>query len=445
MRAPGAEALLLVLGLAFGALGCGDSATLGVASGMGESPALPPPEPTLIPTVDVATAVGWRVGETPTAAPGLRVSAFAQNLDHPRWLYRLPNGDVLVAETNAPAKRENKRGLKGLLMRLAMKRTGGAAPTANRIRLLRDADHDGRAELATVFLQHLSSPFGMALVGDALYVANTDALMRFEYRRGATELSGPGQKVVELPAGKVNHHWTKNVIASRDGERLFVTVGSNSNVAESGIAREKNRAAILEVDPATRRATVYASGLRNPNGLAWEPRSGALWTTVNERDEIGGDLVPDYLTHVERSGFYGWPYSYYGQHVDERVQPQRPDLVAKALVPDYALGAHTASLGLAFNTMDCFPQQFAEGAFVGQHGSWNRKPPSGYAVIFVPFRGGEPDGMPVDVLTDFLDAKGGVVAATETKVAVAAQRIGRFRVEAPGANIAAFRYTVANP
>ncbi|HEU4428004.1 MAG TPA: sorbosone dehydrogenase family protein [Myxococcota bacterium] len=403
MKSPVRPALALAVALAFG---CGDSATLGVASGVGASPALPPPNPTLVPTVDIAPAVGWRAGVAPTPAAGLRVEAFARDLDHPRWLYRLPNGDVLVAETNAPAKRENERGLKGLLMRLAMKRTGGAVPSANRIRLLRDADHDGRAELATVFLQGLHSPFGMALVGDSLYVANTDALMRFEYRRGATELAGPGQKIVDLPAGKVNHHWTKNVIASPDGARLYVTVGSNSNVAESGLKRERGRALILEVDPATRSATVFASGLRNPNGLAFEPRTGALWTTVNERDEIGSDLVPDYLTHLERAGFYGWPYSYYGQHVDERVQPQRPELVAKALVPDYALGAHTAALGLAFNTMDCFPQRFAEGAFIGLHGSWNRKPPSGYEVIFVPFREGEPDGMPLGVLTGFLDADG---------------------------------------
>jgi len=409
MRAPGADtrsALALSVALALCPLGCGDSATLSESSGVGESPALPPPKSTLVPTVAISKAIGWRAGETPSAAAGLRVDAFAKDLDHPRWLYRLPNGDVLVAETNAPPKRENKRGIKGFLMRLAMKRTGGAAPTANRIRLLRDADHDGHAELASVFLRNLNSPFGMTLVGDALYVANTDALLRFEYRRGATELPGPGQQIASLPAGEVNHHWTKNVIASRDGKRLYVTVGSNSNVAESGLERERERATILEIDPATRETRVFASGLRNPNGLAWQPQSGELWTTVNERDEIGSDLVPDYMTAVKRGGFYGWPYSYYGQHVDERVQPQRPDLVAKAIVPDYALGAHTASLGLAFNTMDCFPQRYAQGAFVGQHGSWNRNPPSGYKVIFVPFREGEPDGMPVDVLTGFLDGEG---------------------------------------
>ena len=412
--------LLLFGGVTLGIAGCGEVATLPGDAGFGAKPALPAPHPTLLPTVKIAPAKGWPAGVMPIAAPGLAVGVYASGLDHPRWLYVLPNGDVLVAETNAPPKPGDGKGIKGWIMKLVMKRAGAAMPSANRITLLRDADGDGTAETRSVFLQGLNSPFGMALIGHDLYVANSDALMRFAYNAGETRISASGVKVVDLPAGPINHHWTKNVIASRDGSRLYVTIGSNSNVAENGMENEVNRAAILEVDPATNRTRVFASGLRNPNGLAWQPQSGALWTTVNERDEIGSDLVPDYMTSVREGAFYGWPYSYYGQHVDERVKPQRPDLVASAIAPDYALGAHTASLGLVFYEGKLLPKRFAGGAFIGQHGSWNRNPRSGYKVIFVPFDRGRPAGPPEDVLTGFLSAKGDALGRP---VGVAVDRI----------------------
>jgi glucose/arabinose dehydrogenase len=334
------------------------------------------------------------------------VKALASGLDHPRWLHVLPNGDVLVAESNAPPRPEQGKGIKGWIKKWFMTRAGAGVPSANRITLLRDADGDGVAETRTVFLQGLNSPFGMALVGRNLYVANTDAVVRYTYSDGATQITGPGVKVADLPAGPLNHHWTKNVIASRDGSRLYVTVGSNSNAAENGLDKEEGRAAILEVDTRSGAQRIFASGLRNPNGLAWEPASGALWTVVNERDELGSDLVPDYLTSVKDGGFYGWPYSYFGQHVDGRVQPPRPDLVAKAIVPDYALGSHVAPLGLAAAEGSALPAPFRSGMFVGQHGSWNRRPRSGYNVVFVPFTGGKPSGRPVEVLTGFVSADG---------------------------------------
>jgi glucose/arabinose dehydrogenase len=334
------------------------------------------------------------------------VKAYARELVHPRWLYVLPNGDVLVAETNAPPKPEDGKGIKGWIMGIVMGRAGAGVPSANRISLLRDADGDGIAEMRTIFLQGLNSPFGMALIDDKLYVANADVIMRFPYREGATQISEAGTKVVDLPGGPINHHWTKNIIASQDGKKLYATVGSNSNVAENGMENEVHRAAILEVDLATSTSRVFAAGLRNPNGMDWQPQTGKLWTVVNERDEIGGDLVPDYLTSVRDGGFYGWPYSYYGQHVDERVKPQRPDLVAAAIAPDYALGPHTASLGLTFYDAKLLPAQYTNGAFVGQHGSWNRKPRSGYKVVFVPFDQGKPHGMPQDILTGFVNADG---------------------------------------
>jgi glucose/arabinose dehydrogenase len=383
---------------------CGESARLTVADGSGVQPELPPPARSLIPVIDIAPATGWTAGRTPVAANGLAVAAFARDLDHPRWLYVLPNGDVLVAETNAPERESARKGIKKFVMGRAMKKAGSATPSADRITLLRDADGDGEPELRTTFVADLNSPFGMVLVGDDFYVANTDALVRFEYRTGSTSVAGPGVMVAPLPAGAVNHHWTKNVVASPDGMRLYVTVGSNSNVGERGLDEERQRAAILEIDAGTGATAVYASGLRNPNGLAWEPQTGALWTVVNERDEIGSDLVPDYLTSVVRGGFYGWPYSYFGAHVDERVAPN-PELVATARVPDYALGPHTASLGLLFYAADALPG-YRGGAFVAQHGSWNRKPPSGYRVVFIPFAAGRPQGIPRDVLTGFLDDDG---------------------------------------
>jgi glucose/arabinose dehydrogenase len=392
--------------LALGFSGCGDVATVPIKEEMGPNPKLPPPKHTLVPTVNIAPAKGWPEGGKPVAASGLAVAAFASGFEHPRWLYVLPNGDVLVAETSAPPKPEDGKGLKGWVMKQTMKRAGSRVPSANRITLLRDADGDGVAETRTTFLEGLNSPFGMALVGHDLYVANTDAIVRFPYNDGDTKITATGVKVVDLPAGPINHHWTKNVIASPDGSSLYVTVGSNSNVGENGMDKEADRAAILEIDLKTGRSRVFASGLRNPNGLAWQPESGALWTAVNERDEIGSDLVPDYITSVKDGAFYGWPYSYYGQHVDNRVKEPRPDLVAQAIAPDYALGPHTASLGLAFNEGKLFPHHYANGAFVGQHGSWNRKPRSGYKVIFVPFANGRPDGEPEDVLTGFVDADG---------------------------------------
>jgi glucose/arabinose dehydrogenase len=396
--------LALILAAVAMLAGC-ESARLPVQAGMGPSPELPPPHPQTIPTVKIAPAKGWPAGVMPAAAPGLAVQPFATRLEHPRWLYVLPNGDVLVAETNAPPRPDEKKGLKAKFMAFFMRRAGSDTPSANRITLLRDADHDGIAETRSVFLQGLNSPFGMTLVGHDLYVANTDAVVRFPYADGATRISATPIKVADLPAGPRNHHWTKNILASRDGSKLYATVGSNSNVAEHGMAIEANRADILEIDLASGRTRIFASGLRNANGLAWEPRSGALWAAVNERDEIGSDLVPDYITSVKDGGFYGWPYSYYGQHVDARVAPQRPDLVASALVPDYAVGPHTASLGLAFDEGSLLPAHYAGGAFVGQHGSWNRKPLSGYKVLFVPFTDGHPSGAAEDVLTGFVDEK----------------------------------------
>ncbi|AXJ04044.1 sorbosone dehydrogenase [Pseudomonas fluorescens] len=395
--------LVFVIVLAGGLAACGESSSLQVSDGTGPSPKLPEPNKTLIPTVNIAPAIGWPAGAKPTAAAGTQVAAFAENLDHPRWLYVLPNGDVLVAETNAPPKPEDGKGIRGWVMKKVMGRAGAGVPSPNRITLLRDSDHDGVAETRTVFLQNLNSPFGMTLVGNDLYVADTDRLLRFNYEPGATEIKSQPIKVVDLPGGTLNHHWTKNVIASKDGSKLYVTVGSNSNVGENGLDQEEGRAAIWEVDRATGNHRIFASGIRNPNGLAWEPQSGALWTAVNERDEIGSDLVPDYITSVKDGGFYGWPFSYYGQHIDVRVEPQRPDMVAKAIAPDYAVGPHTASLGLTFAEGNRLPAQFKEGAFIGQHGSWNRKPHSGYKVIFVPFAAGKPSGKPVDVLTGFLD------------------------------------------
>lgn len=374
--------------------------------GFGPEPVLPSPDKQLIPTVNVAPVQRWTAEQRPAVAAGLAVQAYARDLDHPRWLYVLPNGDVLVAETNAPPKPEDSKGIKGAIMQSQMKKAGAVTPSANRITLLRGLDANGVAQTRSVFLQGLNSPFGMALVGKDLYIANSDALVRFPYEAGQTSITAPGTKVMDLPGGPINHHWTKNVVASADGKFLYVSVGSNSNVGENGMAAEDGRAAIWQLTRATGKARVYATGLRNPNGMAWEPKTGALWTAVNERDELGNDLVPDYMTSVKDGAFYGWPYSYYGQHVDARVKPPRPELVATAIAPDYALGAHTASLGLAFSDGKLLPERYQSGAFVGQHGSWNRKPFSGYKVIFVPFANGVPAGAPQDVLSGFLDKNG---------------------------------------
>ncbi|MGQ0673685.1 MAG: PQQ-dependent sugar dehydrogenase [Hyphomicrobium sp.] len=415
----------LVLSMVLALSACGDEARLKEEAGSGPNPTLPAPGGGFVPTVNIAPAVGWPQDAKPRAAAGLSVARFADGLDHPRWLHVLPNGDVLVAETNAPEQTEGKSGIRGWVMGWVMKRAGAAVPSANRITLLRDADGDGIAETRSVLLSGLNSPFGMALVGDQLYVANTDALVRFPYKTGDTAITAAPTKVADLPSGPRNHHWTKNVIASADGRHLYVTVGSNSNVAEHGMAIEDRRAAILEIDAVSGATRVFASGLRNPNGLAWQ-QDGTLWTTVNERDELGSDLVPDYLTSVRDGGFYGWPYSYFGQHVDARVEPPRPDLVEKAIVPDYALGPHTASLGLAFYHGELLPTRYRSGAFIGQHGSWNRIPLSGYKVVFVPFENGKPAGPLEDVLTGFVDEDGdamgrpvGVAVASDGALLVA--------------------------
>jgi len=397
---------LALLIAALGCSGCASAARLPVSAGTGPDPTLPPPSTSLIPMVKVATARGWPPGGKPVAAEGMSVGAFAQGLQHPRWLYVLPNGDVLVAETNAPTRPDDNKGLKGHFFKKYQRKAGGAAPSANRITLLRDADGDGVAETRSVLVSGLNAPFGMAVVDGRLYVANTDAVVSFPFTPGQTQITAPPTKLADLPGGTLNHHWTKSLIASPDGSKLYVGVGSNSNVAENGIAKEEGRAAIWEIDRASGRSRVFATGLRNPVGMAFQPDSGALWTSVNERDELGSDLVPDYMTSVKDGGFYGWPYSYYGPNVDKRVKPQRPDLVASAIKPDYALGPHTASLGLVWSDGGSLPAPFGRGMFVGQHGSWNRYPRSGYKVIFVPFAGSMPSGPPVDVLSGFLADKG---------------------------------------
>ena len=409
IRLKGSFATLSVLGIvlaAFALTGCSSASRFNEIEGVGASPKLPAPDPSLIPTVNVAPAVGWSSDAAPTPVAGTAVVAFARGLNHPRWLYVLPNGDVLVAETNAPPGSSGTTGIKGWFFKRYQKKAGGASPSANRITLLRDADGDGVAEVRAPFLAGLNSPFGMALVGNLLYIANADAVVKVPYVTGQTEISAAVTNVTDLPQGSHNHHWVKNILASPDGKRLYAAIGSNSNVAENGMHEEEGRAAIWEIDLATGSKRPFATGLRNPVGMAWEPESGALWTAVNERDELGNDLVPDYMTAVRDGGFYGWPYSYYGANVDERVKPPRPDLVATAIVPDYALGSHTASLGLAYSAANTLPPALQRGMFIGQHGSWNRKPRSGYKVIFVPFSGGKPSGPPVDVLTGFVTADG---------------------------------------
>jgi len=397
---------ILSLGAVAVAAACGSPARVPVSAETGVHPEIPRPKESLIPVINVVKAKKWTDDATPVAAEGLAVRAFARELNHPRWLYVLPNGDVLVAETNAPKRPDDGKGIKGFFFRYFQAKAGGAVPNENRIILLRDTNGDGIVDTRSVFLSGLHSPFGMTLVGDALYVANSDAIVRFPYVTGATNIVAPGVKVVDLPAGRINHHWTKNVIASPDGTKLYASVGSNSNAMENGVLHETGRAAIWEIDRATGRHRVFASGMRNPVGLAWEPESGKLWASVNERDELGSDLVPDYMTSVRDGGFYGWPYSYYGQHIDYRIEPQRPELVDRAIVPDYALGSHTSSLGLTWSGARAMPPRFMSGMFVGQHGSWNRKPYSGYKVIFVPFEHGKPSGKPIDVLTGFIRDNG---------------------------------------
>lgn len=406
---------ILIIGVAISALAaCGQSpGAPNTTVGYGPNPTLPEPSRSLLPTVKISKVVGWSKDAKPRAPAGFMVQPFATGLDHPRWLLVLPNGDVLVAESNKPARQDKPKGLRAFAETLLMKKAGAGAPSADRISLLRDQDGDGIADLKTPFLVNLHSPFGMALVGNTLYVANADAIVAFPYVEGATTISDGPRKIADLPGGPINHHWTKNIIASPDGTKLYASVGSNSNVGENGMDNEVDRAAILEVDLATGQKRVFASGLRNPVGLSWNPANGQLWTSVNERDEMGNDLVPDYMTSVREGGFYGWPYSYFGRHVDRRIKDKdrRPDLVERAIVPDYALGAHTASLGLTFYTgaqdqKGGFPARYKDGVFVGQHGSWNRNPQAGYKVVFVPFSGGKPAGGVEDFLTGFLDGEG---------------------------------------
>ncbi|MGC4080132.1 MAG: sorbosone dehydrogenase family protein [Rubrivivax sp.] len=420
-------AALAPLALAGALLGCSETSRLQNGADVGPDPTLVEPVRTLLPTVKVAKAVGWPQGQQPVAAPGLQVQAFATGLDHPRWLQVLPNGDVLVAETNAPERPEEGRGsLKGWFMKLTMKKAGAGVPSADRITLLRDTDGDGRAETRTPFLENLHSPFGMALVGDRFFVANTDAVMEYPYRDGETRIAAAGRRLAELPGGPRNHHWTKSLIASADGRTLYATVGSNSNVGENGLEDERGRAAIWAIDVASGAMRLHASGLRNPNGMAWEPATGVLWVVVNERDELGSDLVPDYLTSVREGGFYGWPYRWWGNRVETRVQA--PAALPETIRPDYALGAHVAALGLAAargSTVTTPLGGATDGMFVGEHGSWNRRPPSGYKVVFVPFVGGRPKGQPVDVLTGFLDAEG---QARGRPVGVAVDRHGALLV-----------------
>ncbi|MCZ8085736.1 MAG: sorbosone dehydrogenase family protein [Brevundimonas sp.] len=402
-----AAAVAVVLGLAAAGLSsCSGGPLAPEAERFGPSPALPVPSSRLLPLVRIAPARGWAEGQVPTPAAGLQVQAFALGLEHPRWLYVLPNGDVLVAESNAPAREGGGGGgLRDRVARWIMARAGAGTPSPDRITLLRDADGDGVAEQRHLFADDLTSPFGIALVGERLYIANADALVVAPYAPGQTRLTARPEKVADLPAGR-NHHWTKSLVASPDGTRLYVGVGSNSNIAEFGLEEEVNRAAILEIDPATGAVAVYASGLRNPVGMDWNPVTGELWTAVNERDELGNDLPPDYMTSVRRGEFFGWPWSYWGRTVDTRVRPANPAAVARSRTPDYALGAHTASLGLVFTRGARLGPDLADGVFVGQHGSWNRSPPSGYKVIFVPFADGRPAGPPRDVLTGFLGPDG---------------------------------------
>ena len=411
---------------------CGDMARLPELAATGPNPELATPVQSLIPTVNIAPAKGWPEGGKPVAMASTQVERFAERLDHPRWLYVLPNGDVLVAETNKPPKGDLPFSFKRWAMGVVMKRAGAGTPSANRLTLLRDANGDGVAEVRNVFLDGLHSPFGMALVGENFYVANTDSVMRFAYRSGADRIEGAGTKIVDLPAGPNNQHWTRGLLASADGSKLYVSVGSDSNIAEGGIEAEKGRAAIWEIDVASGSHRIFATGLRNPVGMAISPGTQALWVVVNERDELGSDLVPDYLTSVRDGAFYGWPYSYYGNHVDTRVQPAQPDLVAKAVKPDYALGAHVAALGLASSHGVRLSEALREGMFIGRHGSWNRKPHSGYDVVFVPFARGLPNGPIVSVLTGFVDSDG---EAMGRPVGVAVDKAGALLVADDVGNI----------
>jgi len=417
---------LALAGAAAVALGGAAPDDFDIKTQIGPNPVLPEPQQFLIPPVHIAKVVGWKEGETPTVPDGMKVTAMATGLDHPRSVYTLPNGDVLVVESEGPGLEPVSRP-KTVVMHLmqSFATSSGSGQKSNRITLLRDTHGDGKYDLRTVFIDHLFSPFGVSLVGNDLYVANTDAILRFRYTPGATSITEPGTVLTPLPGGPIDHHWTKSLVASEDGTKLYAGVGSNSNITENGMQAEIDRASIWEIDRATGAHRIFADGLRNPNGLSWEPQSHALWAVINERDELGPNLVPDYLTSVRDGGFYGWPYSYFGQHVDPRVKPERPDLVAKAIMPDYALSSHVAPLGLVFNTGGGLPAKYSGGAFVGEHGSWNREILNGYKVVFVPFANGKPNGMAEDVVTGFLNGEG---QARGRPVAVALDKAGALMV-----------------
>ena len=388
----------------------------------GPDPQLPAPDRALVPRMNVSKVVGWQPGETPTVPPGFKIEAIATGLSNPRNLLALPNGDLLVVESQKSGAEPIERPKRKVMDWIEKKAHGGSgkAGPSNRILLLRDSNGDGKPDAQSVLIDGLNAPFGIVLVGDVLYVADTDAILRFPYKAGDTQVGGPPAKVCDLPAGPINHHWTKSLAASADGSKLYAGVGSNSNILERGVEAELNRADILEVDARTGASTVFAHGLRNPNGLTFYPGSDVLWTVVNERDELGPNLVPDYMTSVKRGAFYGWPYSYWGQNVDERVRPQRPDLVKAAIKPDYGLSSHVAPLSLAFYTGSSFPAQFKGGAFIGEHGSWNRPERNGYKVVFIRFENGKPVGQPVDFVTDFLKGEN----ARGRPVGVAVDRTG---------------------
>jgi glucose/arabinose dehydrogenase len=421
---------LLVAALLAPLAACGSSQKIDTAQQVGPNPVLPQPSEELVAAVGVPKVVGWKNGETPVVPPGFKIEAMATGFDSPRNVYPLPNGDVLVVETqrvgSEPVDRP-KDPIRDFIMTMAHG-GGGAKETAGagggppqQITLLRDANGDGKPELRSVLVDHLNSPFGVVLVGNDLYVADTDAILRYPFTPGQTKITAPGQKVIDLPGGLIDHHWTKSLTASPDGAKLYAGVGSNSNIQERGPEAETNRAAIWEVDPKTGSYRIFASGLRNPNGLTFYPGSNTLWAVINERDELGPNLVPDYMTSVRDGAFYGWPWSYYGQHVDPRPRPQRPDMVAKAIPPDYALSSHVAALGLAFYTGAAFPALFRGGAFVGEHGSWNRHELNGYRVVFIRFAGGKPVGKPMNFVAGFLDRDGN---ARGRPVGVAVDRTG---------------------
>jgi glucose/arabinose dehydrogenase len=393
-------AAVLAAGVASLALASCDDAGGDPRVQIGANPVLPAIQQYLVPPIRIAQPVPWG-NDSPKVPQGLQIHPLAKGFEHPRSLYVLPNGDVLVVESNGPKAPVFRP--KDLITGVVQKLAGAKASNASRITLLRYGNGDSAPQLRSVFLEHLNSPFGIALIGHYLYVANTDAIVRYPYEDGQTSITAEGTKLTDLPGGPIDHHWTKALLASQDGTKLYAGIGSNSNVAENGMEAERERAAIWEVDVATGAHRIYASGVRNPTGMQWEPETGKLWAIANERDEIGPDLVPDYLTSVKDGGFYGWPYSYYGQHLDPRVEPQRPDLVSRAIKPDFALSSHVAPLGLAMYTANSLPAHYRGGAFVGEHGSWDRTPLNGYKVVFVPFSGGTPSGAAEDVVTGFLD------------------------------------------